>query len=494
MDAAPDPAAPTVSSTTPLAGAAGVLSNVVPTVRFSETMSKASILPGTVMLLDEAGLTVPLAAGYPILSTDLLTARLKPAVSMGAGRTYRIQVIGGAAGVKDAAGTAMLSGWIQSPGFTIAGSDSTKPQVAAATPPGGSTGVATLVQPTVTFSEAIALSTVKPDTVRLLDFNGKVIPQASGYPILSSDGKVATIKPAAALKIDWRYKVQVVGGPYGVKDRAGNAMDRDWAQSTWTTGASTSAMDLEGPIVSGATVESVEATHLVVGWTTDEPATSQVRYRLEGQEAYVETAPTSSLERVHRVAVAGLLPDSAYEVQVRSADERGNAAISSPDQRVATLRNGLEYVSLEAEAGALLGAVVPGTGDGVSGGGWIELPADALPGTASSPAGTALYTVGLSKDGTWYLWVRVKGTGWSASLNGAPPVGLAGRRPAGFSWARVDLGDLGPGEHTIELVGIAPGTRVDQLVVTEDPDFAGPRGPVQAQPRERHRRPRALDR
>src|SRR4029453_16751980 len=106
MDAAPSAAAPTVSWLRPLAGATGVLTSVVPTVRVSEALGQTSITASPVRLLNDAGQTVAQATGYPSLSADGLAVTIKPATPLLNGKVYRVQVIGGATGVKDAGGTA----------------------------------------------------------------------------------------------------------------------------------------------------------------------------------------------------------------------------------------------------------------------------------------------------------------------------------------------------------------------------------------------------
>ena len=143
-------------------------------------------------------------------------------------------------------------------------------------PAGGASGVSTVVQPTVTFSEPMDSDSILPASVRMLNDSGDVVAQAAGYPVLSADGLTATLKPASALVVSHSYRVQVQGGEGGVQDRAGNPLVSDWS-AEWTTGATTSSMDLEGPIVSGVAPGSVGSTSIQLGWQTDELSTSQVK-------------------------------------------------------------------------------------------------------------------------------------------------------------------------------------------------------------------------
>lgn len=229
-------AAPTVSSTSPVAGATGVAVNVWPTVVFSETMGAASITPSTVRLIDASGAAVAQAAGSPTLGADLKTVTIKPAANLGYSKTYRIAVTGGSSGVKDATGVAMSADWTQTPGFTTGSApDTTAPTVSSTSPADGATGVLVTVKPTVTFSEAMDPASITSSTVRLLDPSGSPVAQAAGSPALSADRKTATITPAANLGEVKVYKIQVVGGASGAKDAAGNALATTWTQTSGFT-------------------------------------------------------------------------------------------------------------------------------------------------------------------------------------------------------------------------------------------------------------------
>ena len=61
MNAAPNTAAPTVDSVRPFSSATGVLVTALPTVTFSEVMSRTSITASTVRLLNDAGQPVAMA-------------------------------------------------------------------------------------------------------------------------------------------------------------------------------------------------------------------------------------------------------------------------------------------------------------------------------------------------------------------------------------------------------------------------------------------------
>lgn len=495
-DAAPSTAAPTLNSVRPLAAAIGVPVTVMASVRFSEAMARTSITQSTVHIVNDAGQYVPTATGYPSLSADGLLVTLKPAAPLLNDKVYRVQVLGGASGVKDAGGTAMVATFTQSPGFTTVSADATPPQVQYADPIYGTTGVSTLVQPIVYFSEPMLASSILPSTVRLLNVTGGVVPQAAGYPILSADGMTATLKFANPLPTGAQFRVQVVGGASGVQDRLGNYMTTDWSQSgNWTTGSGTVSADLAGPVVTGVEATPAGPTSVRLTWSTNELSTGGVLYRTGDGAEYLESEPLADLNLQHQVTVAGLLPDTHYAFYVRSVDRAGNPSTSTPDLEAVTDGNGYDYLTLEAESGDLVGGLVQAGGEGASGSAWIELPAGSAVG--AEPSATARYTVTVPRVAAWYVWLRVRTTpgqaGWAASANGGAWEVLQPGR-AGWTWVRLELGKIGAGVHQIDVGALAPGSRLDSLVLTQDPTFGlGAQGTSTPVPGRRRRTARQED-
>lgn len=135
--------APTVSSTTPADGATGISIAVHPTVVFSEAMLPSSITSSTVRLLDDTSTPVAQAAGSPALSVDGLTATITPAANLAQGKTYKIQVIGGASGALDLANHGLASTYVQATGFSTV-ADTTPPTITAVTATGLGSTTATI--------------------------------------------------------------------------------------------------------------------------------------------------------------------------------------------------------------------------------------------------------------------------------------------------------------------------------------------------------------
>lgn len=110
---APDTEGPSVTSTSPSAGASDVDVDVTPQVTFDEALAGASVSASTVRLIDASGAAVSQASGSPQLSADGKTVTITPASPLDENAGYRIRVIGGSGGVKDLAGNAMDSTWTQ---------------------------------------------------------------------------------------------------------------------------------------------------------------------------------------------------------------------------------------------------------------------------------------------------------------------------------------------------------------------------------------------
>jgi methionine-rich copper-binding protein CopC len=226
------PVAPTVSSTTPAAGATSVATSVQPAVTFSTAMSGATITASSVRLILADGSPVSQAAGSPSLDTNGKTARITPASNLLNNTTYRVQVTTAA---KDTQGTALAATFVMSSGFTTVTAPVTPPVVSSTNPSDGVTNVPVGVQPTVTFSEALLASSVTAATVQLLAPDGSVVPQGAGSPFLDATGTTVTIVPAAPLAVGTTYRVRAIGGASGVKDLASTAMASTFTQATGFT-------------------------------------------------------------------------------------------------------------------------------------------------------------------------------------------------------------------------------------------------------------------
>ena len=100
----------------------------------------------------------------------------------------------------------------------------TYPFVTSVYPAPGSSLVSQNVKPTVSFSETMNPTTIRPDTVRVLAPSGEPVAQSPGYPSLDSTGKTATLKFVDKLQTGTLYRIDIQGGGSGVRDAQGTPM------------------------------------------------------------------------------------------------------------------------------------------------------------------------------------------------------------------------------------------------------------------------------
>jgi subtilisin family serine protease len=211
--------APTVTSVGPASSATAVpLSSNISAV-FSKDVQGVS--GSSFILKSSAGVAVPATVSY---NAATRTATLNPSADLAADRQYTATLLGGAAAIRDAAGTPLASStWT----FTTGPA----PVITAWTPSPGATLVRRANNITATFSEAIQGASTT--TVFLKNTaTGALIPAAvSRYGTTNQ----WILNPSATLAAKTSYTVTVVGGPAAVRDLAGNALSTvSW---TFTTGA-----------------------------------------------------------------------------------------------------------------------------------------------------------------------------------------------------------------------------------------------------------------
>lgn len=128
------------------------------------------------------------------------------------------------------------------------------------------------------------------------------------------------------LKPETRYALVVSGS-----DSQGNEAFSD--TQTFTT-----ATDTRPPQISDVRIESsliqrddgTTASQLVVSWSSDEQATSQVEYGEGNSASYSEsTRVNQNLSVDHLVVISDLNPSSVYHLRIISKDDQGNQTISN---------------------------------------------------------------------------------------------------------------------------------------------------------------------
>lgn len=127
---------------------------------------------------------------------------------------------------------------------------------------------------------------------------------------------------------DTQYVLRVRG-----RDRIGN--EAQSALLRFTTATDTRPPQISDVVVEGANVPQVTSTaqqssaQLIISWTTDEPATSQVEYAEGTGTVYTQVSQQDdTLAYNHVVIVSGLTPSKVYHLRAISKDAAGNEAKS----------------------------------------------------------------------------------------------------------------------------------------------------------------------
>ena len=102
---------PTVSGTTPAAGATGVGTASLVTATFSEPINAATLTTSTFVLRDPSNAIVTATVSY---DAPTRVATLTPAAALSVAKTYTATITGGSSGVKDLAGNALASNFVWS--------------------------------------------------------------------------------------------------------------------------------------------------------------------------------------------------------------------------------------------------------------------------------------------------------------------------------------------------------------------------------------------
>ena len=113
------------------------------------------------------------------------------------------------------------------------------------------------------------------------------------------------------------------GGSYTYAVVAWDALDQRSVPATLFV-TTPDGTDDRPPIVADSGVRDITAHSAVVFWTTDEPATSLVRYGIRYQEPIEHTLIDGTLKRKHALTLTGLTPNKQYELYMLSTDSDGN--------------------------------------------------------------------------------------------------------------------------------------------------------------------------
>ncbi|GAA5083547.1 hypothetical protein GCM10025760_00300 [Microbacterium yannicii] len=99
--------------------------------------------------------------------------------------------------------------------------------------------------------------------------------------------------------------------------------------------AAAAPADTVAPVISAVSASGITTTGATISWTTDEPASTQVRFGTTsayGQSTTLDATMTTS----HRQAISGLAAGTTYHYQVRSVDAAGNLRALTVDRTFTT--------------------------------------------------------------------------------------------------------------------------------------------------------------
>jgi hypothetical protein len=119
-------------------------------------------------------------------------------------------------------------------------------------------------------------------------------------------------------------------------------------------------LDTSPPVISDIKVTNVTTKSATIGWTTSEPATSEVDFGLD--KNYILSTSDSTLATAHSLALdpKELVGHKTYHFVVKSVDSAGNQAVSE-DKSFST--GGIQVTTTEIAIAA--GAAVLGGGAGL---------------------------------------------------------------------------------------------------------------------------------
>ena len=305
---------PTVTSVTPINGAAAVSTGTTVVANFSETVNPSTVT-GTTFQLRGPGNT--LVTATVIASANQIT--LTPSTALAGSTTYTATITGGGSGVKDMAGNALASDFVWT--FTTVASDVIPPTVTSVTPTNGAAAVSTGTTVAANFSEAINPSTVTGSTFQLRG-PGNILVTAT----ISANANQIALTPSAALAGSTTYTATITGGASGVKDMAGNALASDYVWSFTTV-----ASDVIPP-----TVTSVTPTNGATAVSTD---TAVVANFSEAINPSTVTGSSFQLRGPGNILVTATISANANQITLTPS-----AALAGSTNYTATITGGASGV------------------------------------------------------------------------------------------------------------------------------------------------------
>jgi hypothetical protein len=353
--------APAVAGSTPVPGAVNVATSVKPSILFSEAVDPASVTTLSVRLLDSTGAAVAQASGSPSVSGAEVT--IFPAQTLRASTSYRIEVTGGAGGVKDLTGLPLEATWRLDPAFTTA-ADTTPAgaTVVESAPSAGETGVSVASREVrVTFDRdmrslaSVANAATLQKSFRVL-YGTKTLAHASGSPAFENEGRTVVIRLREPLQAGLTYTTSVNLTDAKLRKALTDAGHADLAMSRpWTT--SPAWKTVEALVAAEARIAGSESgVPLFIGGAGPSPQNAAVSVNSEFRLTFAEpvssaTVTPSTIRILSGDKALGLAERPQFEAGGRTVVIRAAGALAPGKLHKIQVRTGRKGVMLQVAGG-----------------------------------------------------------------------------------------------------------------------------------------------
>lgn len=296
----------------------------------------------------------------------------------------------------------------------------------------------------------------------------------------------ARIREAGQSDAQWRWRrldAQQGRGGVGVTLDAGMEIDQvlltdDAAfEPAGVVGARNTPPDTPG----GLAVDDATAIDVTLSWQPVEGAEYYRVYATREEQMQRGNATLVGTPSEPGFVDAGLTPATVYRYQVTAVDGRGNESEPTALVEARTPEANWTYMRLGAEMAVLEAPMVHAADESAESGGYVHVP-DEYSDETYVYEGSARFTFEAPEAGVYSMWARTMGLdGKSDSFfvkldDRDEQEWHVGRAPEEPAWRWGAIATLAPvrldaGEHTLRVRSREDGTRLDTIIVTNDPFF-----------------------
>jgi len=177
-----------------------------------------------------------------------------------------------------------------------------------------------LIQSNNEKSAMVTWSTALPTTTQV-DIDGKnILTVITPVPVTLHSLRINDLSPNTPYHIRIVYNVNQIN----VSEHSFSALAASIVSKRYL--AKTSAIDSSYPEISGAGTSSLTDTSILVTWKTDEPAGGEVDYSI-GKDLIGTESQGDSLSIWHTVKLDSLMPETEYNLKIRSKDGSGKESV-----------------------------------------------------------------------------------------------------------------------------------------------------------------------